>query len=133
MRAEREVAEKNIRNAEQELKREKREMQQARERAARRASNAARNLKNAGLPKIFAGNDEARRAGVGGQAHETHAARVGEAKARLDEAGRALRDEQRITLELPDTQRPGRTHGLPRRGDAGPLGDRALFAATAST
>ena len=32
-----EVAEKNIRNAEQEVKREKREMQQARERAARRA------------------------------------------------------------------------------------------------
>jgi hypothetical protein len=50
-----EIAEKNIRNAEQEVKREKREMQQARERAARRASNAARNLNSAGLPKIFAG------------------------------------------------------------------------------
>ncbi|GAA3030062.1 hypothetical protein GCM10020000_03390 [Streptomyces olivoverticillatus] len=54
VRAGQEVAEKNVRNAEQELKREKREMQQARERAERRQSNAARNLKNAGLPRIFA-------------------------------------------------------------------------------
>jgi ATPase subunit of ABC transporter with duplicated ATPase domains len=53
--AAREVAEKNVRNAEQTVKREKREMQQARERAARRASNAARNIGNAGLPKIVAG------------------------------------------------------------------------------
>jgi ATPase subunit of ABC transporter with duplicated ATPase domains len=56
VRAEREVAEKNVRNAAQELKREKREMQLARERSERRASNAAKNLKNAGLPRIFAGN-----------------------------------------------------------------------------
>jgi hypothetical protein len=51
---------------------------------------------------------------------------VGEAKARLDEAGRALRDDQRITLDLPGTNVPaGRTlflgqqmqahhHDLPR-------------------
>ncbi len=45
-----------------------------------------------------------------GKADETHAARVGAAKARLDEAGRALRDEQRIVLELPGTAVPaGRT------------------------
>ncbi|MBE1574572.1 ATPase subunit of ABC transporter with duplicated ATPase domains [Amycolatopsis roodepoortensis] len=55
VKAEQEVAERNVRSAEQEVKREKREMQQARERAARRAGNAARNLGNAGLPKIFAG------------------------------------------------------------------------------
>ena len=49
------VAESNVRNAEQQLKREKRERQQARERAARRSSTAARNVKDAGLPKIIAG------------------------------------------------------------------------------
>src|SRR4029077_2855540 len=49
------VAETNVRNAEQQLKREKRERQQARERAARRSSTAARNVKDAGLPKIIAG------------------------------------------------------------------------------
>ncbi|MGW1185518.1 ribosomal protection-like ABC-F family protein [Streptomyces drozdowiczii] len=110
VRAEQEVAEKNVRNAEQELKREKREMQQARERAERRASNAARNLKNAGLPRIFAGNMKRGAQEAAGKSGQTHASRVGEAQARLDEAGRAVRDEQRITLDLPDTDVPaGRT------------------------
>ncbi|MFE6679318.1 ABC-F family ATP-binding cassette domain-containing protein [Streptomyces sp. NPDC057729] len=106
VRAEQEVAEKNVRNAEQDLKREKRELQQARERAERRASNAARNLKNAGLPRIFAGNMKRGAQESAGRAGQMHASRVGEAKARLDEAGRALREEQRIVLDLPDTQVP---------------------------
>ncbi|MFG3343668.1 ABC-F family ATP-binding cassette domain-containing protein [Streptomyces sp. NPDC048018] len=106
VRAEQEVAEKNVRNAEQELKREKREQQQARERAERRASNAARNLKSAGLPRIFAGTMKRGAQESAGRAGQLHASRVGEARARLDEAGRALREEQRITLELPDTQVP---------------------------
>jgi ATPase subunit of ABC transporter with duplicated ATPase domains len=49
-----------------------------------------------------------------GRAGQMHAARVSDAKARLDEAGRALRDDQRIALELPGTNVPaGRTvfHG----------------------
>ncbi|MGW3395554.1 ABC-F family ATP-binding cassette domain-containing protein [Streptomyces hydrogenans] len=106
VRGEQEVAEKNVRNAEQELKREKRELQQARERADRRASNAARNLKSAGLPRIFAGNMKRGAQESAGRAGQTHANRVGKAQARLDEAGRALRDEQRLVLDLPDTQVP---------------------------
>ncbi|MEU5608592.1 ABC-F family ATP-binding cassette domain-containing protein [Streptomyces sparsogenes] len=128
VRAEQEVAEKNLRNAEQELKREKREMQQARERAERRAGNAARNLKSAGLPRIFAGNMKRGAQESAGRAGQMHASRVSEAKARLDEAGRALRDEQRITLDLPDTDVPaGRTLFL---GEAMRVrhGERAVFA-----
>lgn len=106
VRAEQEAAEKNVRNAAQELKREKRELQQARERADRRQSNAAKNLKNAGLPRIFAGNMKRGAQESAGRAGQVHAGRVGEAKARLDEAGRAVRDEQRLTLELPETQVP---------------------------
>ncbi|MET9144829.1 ribosomal protection-like ABC-F family protein [Streptomyces sp. NPDC057197] len=106
VRAEQEVAEKNVRNAEQELKREKREMQQARERAERRQSNAARNLKNAGLPRIFAGNMKRGAQESAGRSGQVHAGRVSEAKAKLDEAGRALREEQRITLDLPETNVP---------------------------
>ncbi|MFI8509824.1 ABC-F family ATP-binding cassette domain-containing protein [Streptomyces sp. NPDC085460] len=106
VRSEQEVAEKNVRNAEQELKREKRELQQARERAERRASNAARNLKNAGLPRIFAGTMKRGAQESAGRAGQTHASRVGDAQARLDEAGRALRDEQRLVLDLPDTRVP---------------------------
>jgi ATPase subunit of ABC transporter with duplicated ATPase domains len=128
VRAAREVAEKNIRNAEQEVKREKREMQQARERAARRSNNAARNIKNAGLPKIVAGAMQRRAQESAGKANETHAARVGDAKARLDEAERALRDEQKIVLELPGTNVPaGRTVFLGTRMQVR-YGERAVFA-----
>jgi len=110
VKAAREVAEKNVRNAEQDVKREKRELQQARERAARRASNASKNLGNAGLPKIFAGTMKRNAQESAGKANETHTARVNDAKARLDQAGRAVRDDQKIALQLPATNVPaGRT------------------------
>ncbi|WP_316743920.1 ribosomal protection-like ABC-F family protein [Streptomyces sp. MK7] len=128
VRAEQEVAEKNVRNAEQELKREKREMQQARERAERRMSNASKNLKNAGLPKIFAGNMKRGAQEAAGKSGTMHASRVSEAKARLDEAGRALRDEQRLTLELPDTQVPAGRNLFLGEGMQVRLGDRDVFA-----
>ncbi|HEY0451982.1 ribosomal protection-like ABC-F family protein [Actinophytocola sp.] len=129
VRAAREVAEKNVRNAEQEVRREKRDLRQARERAARRAGNAARNLKSAGLPKIVAGAMKRNAQESAGRANETHAARVSEAKAKLDEADRALRDEQKITLILPGTNVPaGRTVFLGERLRVS-YGDRALFAA----
>ncbi|MEV7077958.1 ribosomal protection-like ABC-F family protein [Streptomyces sp. NPDC093516] len=128
VRAEQEVAEKNVRNAEQELKREKREMQQARERAERRMSNASKNLKNAGLPKIFAGNMKRGAQEAAGKSGTMHASRVSEAKARLDEAGRALRDEQRLTLELPDTQVPAGRNLFIGEGLQARLGDQQVFA-----
>ncbi|NUW33961.1 ABC-F family ATP-binding cassette domain-containing protein [Nonomuraea sp. SMC257] len=124
VRTEQEAAERTVRSAEQELKREKREMQQARERAERRAGNAARNLKSAGLPRIFAGTMKRGAQESAGRSGQVHAARVGDAKARLDEAGRALRDDQRIALELPGTNVPaGRTVFLGER-----LLARGLFA-----
>ncbi|MEU4832586.1 ABC-F family ATP-binding cassette domain-containing protein [Streptosporangium sp. NPDC023615] len=128
VRAEREVAERNVRTAEQEVRREKREMQQARERAARRAGNAARTLGSAGLPRIHAGTMKRRAQESAARSNETHTARVGDARTRLDEAGRALRDEQRITLELPETSVPaGRTVFAGERVRIS-RGGRALFA-----
>ena len=104
------VAENNVRNAEQQLKREKRQMQQARERAARRSSNAARNVKDAGLPKIIAGAMKRSAQESAGRIDGVHAARVDDARARLDDAERALRDDRSIVLDLPDTEVPaGRT------------------------
>ncbi|MFI1658231.1 ABC-F family ATP-binding cassette domain-containing protein [Streptomyces sp. NPDC020472] len=128
VRVEQEAAEKNVRNAEQELKREKREMQQARERADRRASNAAKNLKSAGLPRIFAGNMKRGAQEAAGRAGQMHASRVSEAKARLDEAGRALREEQRLTLELPDTRVPVGRNLFLGEGMQVRLGDGDAFA-----
>ncbi|OMC32963.1 ABC transporter [Mycobacterium sp. GA-1841] len=108
--AARSVAEGNIRNAEQQLKREKRQMQEARERAARRSSNAARNLKDAGLPKIVAGKLKRDAQESAARSDDVHARRVDDARTRLDEAERALRDDKVIALDLPDTVVPaGRT------------------------
>lgn len=81
--------------------------QQARERAARRAGAGARNARDAGLPKIVAGTLKRRAQESAGRWDQTHAARVSGARARLDEAERALRDEQKIVLELPGTNVPG--------------------------
>ena len=104
------VAEANLRNAEQLLKREKRERQEARERAARRSSTAARNVKNAGLPKIVAGKLKRDAQESAGKSDDVHAKRVTEAQSQLDDAERALRDDAVIALDLPDTHVPvGRT------------------------
>lgn len=128
VRAEQEAAERNVRHAEQELKREKREMQQARERAARRAGNAARTIGSAGLPKIVAGAMKRRAQETAGKANDVHASRVEDARARLDEASRALRDDPTITLELPETRVPaGRTVFL-GEGMRVRRGGRELFA-----
>ncbi|MEY8038348.1 ABC-F family ATP-binding cassette domain-containing protein [Saccharopolyspora cebuensis] len=110
VRAEREVVEKNLRNAEQDLKREKRERQQARERAQRRSGTAARNIASAGLPKIVAGAMKRRAQESAGKADDVHSARVADAQARRDEADRAAREDDRLALELPRTRVPaGRT------------------------
>ncbi|MBY8870319.1 ATP-binding cassette domain-containing protein [Micromonospora sp. PLK6-60] len=110
VRAEREVAERQVRNAEQDLKRQKRDLQQARERAARRAANANRNLGNAGLARIVAGGLKRDAQVSAARADETHASRVGDAQARLDQASRAARQDDRIAIDLPGTTVPaGRT------------------------
>ncbi|GAA2277980.1 hypothetical protein GCM10010430_74900 [Kitasatospora cystarginea] len=101
---EQEAAERNLRNAELVLKREKREMQQARERAERRAGNAQRNLKDAGLARIVAGNLKRSAERSAGTARTMHAARVSEAAERAGEAARAVRTEQNVALELPETR-----------------------------
>ncbi|HEY7595476.1 MAG TPA: ABC-F family ATP-binding cassette domain-containing protein [Actinophytocola sp.] len=107
-RAAREVAERNLRGAEQDLKREKRELQQARERAARRASAGARS--NADIPRIVRGTLQRRAQESAGRADGVHTQRVGAARARVAEADRALRAGPSLALSLPDTAVPaGRT------------------------
>src|SRR6476659_4485232 len=88
----------------------RRQFQEARERTARRSSAAARNLKNAGLPKIVAGKLKRDAQESAGRSDDVHAKRVNEARAQLDGAEGALRDDDTIVLELPDTNVPaGRT------------------------
>jgi ATPase subunit of ABC transporter with duplicated ATPase domains len=114
VRAEREVADRQVRQAEQDVKRQKRELQQARERAARRASTATRNLADAGLARIVAGNLKRDAQVSAAKSNEVHAARAAGAQARLDQASRAARQDDHLVLDLPGTAVPaGRTvfHG----------------------
>ncbi|MFD9737598.1 ABC-F family ATP-binding cassette domain-containing protein [Umezawaea sp. NPDC059074] len=130
VQAEREVAEKNVRTAEQQVKREKREMQQARERAAKRASAGARFARSGSIPKVAAGTLKRRAQESAGKANDTHGQRLADAKSRLNEAERSLRDDKRISLQLPDTRMPaGRTVFL-GEGLKVALGGRELFAGT---
>src|SRR4029077_11536972 len=100
------VAEANLRNAEQQYKREKRQRQEDRERAARRSSAAARNHKNAGLPKIVAGKLKRDAQVFAGTGADIHVTQVNDVRVQLDEPERALRDDDTIVLDLPDTNVP---------------------------
>ncbi|SFQ54141.1 ATPase components of ABC transporters with duplicated ATPase domains [Amycolatopsis arida] len=106
VRAEQESVERSVRSAEQQVKREKRELQQARERAARRASAGARNARSGSIPKVAAGTLKRRAQESAGKAGDVHGQRLAEARAKLDEASRMLRDDQKIDLRLPDTHVP---------------------------
>ncbi|MGH8084570.1 MAG: ABC-F family ATP-binding cassette domain-containing protein [Lysobacter sp.] len=128
VRAEQETAERNVRNAAQQLKREKREMQQARERTERRNNNAARNISSAGLPKIVAGNRKRSAQESAGRSDETHAARVGDARGRLDQAARAVRDDATLALDLPATRVPSARMVFVGEGMQVRRDGRALFA-----
>jgi ATPase subunit of ABC transporter with duplicated ATPase domains len=121
------VAEADVRNAESMLKREKRQMQQARERAARRSGTAARNVKNAGLPKIVAGKLKRDAQESAARSDDVHGKRVDDARSRLDEAERAMRDGDTIVLELPDTDVPVGRSVLVARGLQISRGGRKLF------
>jgi ATPase subunit of ABC transporter with duplicated ATPase domains len=120
-------AEADVSNAEQLLKREKRQMQQARERAARRAGTAARNVKDAGLPKIVAGKLKRDAQESAAKADDVHAKRIEQSRARLRQAERALRDDDAIVLELPDTDVPAGRTVLAARGLQIDRGERKLF------
>jgi ATPase subunit of ABC transporter with duplicated ATPase domains len=128
VRLEQQAAENDLRNAEQQLKREKRQMQEARERAAKRSSTAARNIADAGLPKIIAGARKRRAQESAGKADDVHAKRVGDARARVDEAERSLRDDDAIALDLPDTTVPAGRNLFTGHGLRVTKGGRELFA-----
>ncbi|OBI78194.1 ABC-F family ATP-binding cassette domain-containing protein [Mycobacterium sp. E740] len=127
VREEQRVAQNNVRAAEQRLKREKHDMQQARERSARRARAAARNLADAGLPKIVAGARQRRAQESAGRIDGVNGARVSDARSRLEDAERAVRADDALVLDLPDTVVPAGRDVLTASGLRGRGGERLLF------
>jgi ATPase subunit of ABC transporter with duplicated ATPase domains len=127
VRAEQEAVEQDVRTAEQQVKREKREMQQARERAQKRSSNAARTVEDAGLPKILIGKMKRTAQESAGKADDVHADRVAGARARLDQAERALRNDPTLVLELSQTAVPAGRTVVTGEGLCVRLGERTVL------
>jgi ATPase subunit of ABC transporter with duplicated ATPase domains len=121
------AAEADVRTAEQLLKRERRQMQQARERSAKRSSTAARNVKDAGLPKILAGKRKRDAQESAARADDVHAKRIDDARQRLGDAERAVRDDDAIVLDLPDTEVPAGRTVVSMRSVRFSHGDREMF------
>ena len=104
------AAQDAFRSAEQAVKREKRQRQEARERQERRSAVAKRTIGDAGLPKIVAGARKRRAQQTAGRTDDVHARRLDDAVGRLADAERAVRDDDTLVLDLPDTVVPaGRT------------------------
>lgn len=116
-----------VRQAEQHLKRQKRDRQQARERADRRSGAATRALPDAGIPKIIAGAMKRRAQETAGRSGDVHARRVDEARNRLDQAEALLRDDDTLTLDLPETTVPTGRMVLRCNDIAVTRGDRAVL------
>lgn len=124
---EQEAVRRAVRGAEQEVRRHKREAQVAQERAQRRAGSVKRNKGSLGVPRIHAGALQRQAQESAGKSAAVHEQRVQEAKARLEQAGRGLRDEARLAITLPRTRVPAGRTVLECEGARVHHGDRELF------
>ncbi|MBX6356678.1 MAG: ABC-F family ATP-binding cassette domain-containing protein [Micromonosporaceae bacterium] len=106
--SEQEAAERAVRVAEADVRRQRRELTEAQTKLDRRA-RAGRKAAP-GLPRIVA-NARKRAAQVSaGKLRDLHADRLAAAQARLEEAVEAVRDDDEIRVDLPETAVPaGRT------------------------
>ncbi|MGC0421456.1 ABC-F family ATP-binding cassette domain-containing protein [Embleya sp. AB8] len=107
---ERATADRLVRTAQTELRRQKRELAEAQVKLARRARTGRKAQLEAGLPKIVAGKLKRAAEVSAGKLKGTHEGRLDDARARLSEARDAVREDQEIRIELPETEVPaGRT------------------------
>ncbi|MCQ4041639.1 ABC-F family ATP-binding cassette domain-containing protein [Streptantibioticus rubrisoli] len=107
---EQEAAERMVRVAEDDLRRQKRELAEAQVKLARRARFGQKKYDSKREPRVVM-NERKRQAQVSaGKYRITQTEKVAEARARLDEAASAVRDDDEIRVDLPRTAvPPGRT------------------------
>jgi ATPase subunit of ABC transporter with duplicated ATPase domains len=105
---EREAADRAVRAAEADVRRQRREQIDAQIKLDRRP-RAARKAE-AGLPRIVAHARKRAAQVSAGKLRDVHADRLAAARARLDEANEAVRDDDEIRIDMPETAVPaGRT------------------------
>ncbi|HMR48863.1 MAG TPA: ATP-binding cassette domain-containing protein [Arachnia sp.] len=104
LETEQEAARQAERDAAQVLRKEKRQRIEAETKLARRARVAKKAYEEKRVPKIVAkGRAQAAQVSAGKLRGEVQA-KEGEARQALDEAGRAVRSDDRMSIELPDPQ-----------------------------
>ncbi|MFY1677529.1 MULTISPECIES: ABC-F family ATP-binding cassette domain-containing protein [unclassified Streptomyces] len=108
--AEQEAAERMVRAAESDLRKEKRELAEAHVKLARRKRYGQKMWDTKREPKVVMGERKRQAQVSAGKHRVTHEERLAEARERLDEAVEAVRDDDEIRVDLPDTALPrGRT------------------------
>lgn len=103
---EQEAAARTVRAAESDLRRQQRELVEARTKLARGKRYGQKMHDNKRAPKVVT-NDRKQQAQVSAGKHlNTQAERIRQARTRLDEAEAAVRDDDEIRVELPNTSVP---------------------------
>ncbi|MFJ2768575.1 ABC-F family ATP-binding cassette domain-containing protein [Streptomyces sp. NPDC087300] len=107
---EQEAAERMVRVAESDLKKQKRDLADAQVKLARRKRYGQKIQDSGSLPKILVGARKRAAQESAGKHRIMHQEKLAEAKERLDDAVDAVRDDDEIRVDLPQTLvHPGRT------------------------
>ncbi|MCZ9340609.1 ATP-binding cassette domain-containing protein, partial [Streptomyces sp. TRM76130] len=107
---EREAAERMVRVAGADLRKQQRELADARVRLARRRRYGQKMYEQKREPKVVMGARKRAAQESAGKHRVMHEERLAEARERLDDAARAVRDDDEIRVDLPYTAvPPGRT------------------------
>ncbi len=102
------AAEQHLLSAQKSLKKERKELQRDRERQERRMSKAKKNRAKSGIPKIMLGLREQRAENTQGHKNRLHTDRIGTAEQAVRDARQNVHEEERITIDIPNTQVPSR-------------------------
>lgn len=106
---EQEAAERMVRVAEADVQRQKRELAESQVKSARRKRYGQKLFEQGSVPKIVASARKRSAQESAGKQRLMHASRLADAKERLDDAVDAVRDDDEIRIELPQTKvHPGR-------------------------
>ncbi len=104
--AEQETAQRLVRAAEGDVRRQRRELVEARTKLDRRARQGQRMWDSKREPKIVMGARKRAAQVSAGKLRNTHLEKLEEARDRLVEAARAVRDDDEIRVDLPATEVP---------------------------
>ncbi|WP_306231626.1 serine hydrolase [Agrococcus beijingensis] len=120
--AEQAAAERDVRDAQQQLRRERRDRVEAADRRSRSEAAGRQAFLAGGMPKIVAGGLQRRAERTTARSKALHESREASATAALEAAEEQLRDDRAIRIDLPDTAVPARRDVLELRlPDGAPL------------